>query len=268
MFRPVGGGLVDMLRGQPPGAWLRPTLAGSWRVRDVVAHLIDTRLRRLSFQRDGMIPPPPDPLPSSEEDFIGFINGLNREWVVVSRRFSTRVLVDLFERSSTEFSDWIERVPLDAPALFPVSWAGEQQSDGWFDIGREFTELWHHQEQIRIALGTPSLTDARYLNAVLDISVRALPHAFRSVHAARGSALVLDISGPSGGSWTLTRGDAHWTLTAGALPAFTTRVRLKDTAAWKLLFNALGDPEARASLEVAGDPSLAEALIRTRSVIV
>ena len=31
-------------------------MAGAWRVRDVVAHLLDTALRRLAFHRDGAVP--------------------------------------------------------------------------------------------------------------------------------------------------------------------------------------------------------------------
>ena len=39
----------------------RPTVAGEWRVRDVVAHILDGSLRRLSFHRDGQTPPAPEP---------------------------------------------------------------------------------------------------------------------------------------------------------------------------------------------------------------
>jgi hypothetical protein len=44
------------------------------------------------------------------------------------------VLTDLYERASREAADWFESLPLEAPALFPVSWAGEQTSAGWFDV--------------------------------------------------------------------------------------------------------------------------------------
>jgi hypothetical protein len=56
LFRPVSGELAMLLRGLPADAWRRPTIAGRWLVRDVVAHLLDTTLRRLSFHRDGMAP--------------------------------------------------------------------------------------------------------------------------------------------------------------------------------------------------------------------
>src|SRR6187402_1836046 len=203
MFRPVSGALVTLLRALPPQDWLLPTVAGTWLVRDLVAHLLDTTLRRLSFQRDGMTPPPPPMAIESERDFVDFINGLNAQWVSAARRLSPRVLTDMYEVAARDVADWFESQPLDGHGLFGVSWAGETSSANWFDIGREFTELWHHQQQIRMAVGAASLEEARFLHAVLDIAVRGLPYAYRDVLAAPGQTVVVDVSGPSGGRWTL-----------------------------------------------------------------
>lgn len=268
MFRPVSGDLVALLRELAPGDWQRATVAGSWLVRDVVAHLLDTTLRRLSFHRDGMAPPPPGRPISSERDFVAFINGLNAQWVAAASRLSPRVLTDTYERASGELADWFETQPLDTPALFAVSWAGEQMSANWFDIGREFTELWHHQEQIRMAVGADSLADARYLHAVIDIAVRGLPHAYRRVSAEPGETVVLDVTGAAGGLWTLVREKAGWTLVRGEPPFETTRIRLDETAAWKLLFNALSEADQAQAVSVSGRAELAGALLHARSVIV
>jgi uncharacterized protein (TIGR03083 family) len=268
LFRPVSSELVALLRALPLSDWQRPTVAGQWRVREVVAHLVDLTLRRLSFHRDGMMPPPPPRPIESARDFVDFINRLNAEWVAVTERFSPRVLTNLFENASSGLADWFETLPFDAPALFGVSWAGEQISEGWFDVGREFTELWHHQEQIRIAVGAPSLAESRYLRAVLEIAVRGLPHAFRDVQAQPGQALVLDVSGDAGSTWTLLREGGRWTIYAGEVTNPTTRARLSDNTAWKLLFNALVDSDAIKAVRVEGQPELAAALLNARSVIV
>ena len=191
LFRPVAAGLVPLLRSLTPADWERPTIAGSWLVRDVAAHLLDVTLRRLSFHRDGMVPPPPPRLITSDRDFVDFINALNGRWVNACRRLSPHILTDLIENATTELATFFEALPLDAPALFGVSWAGEQTSEGWFDMGREFTELWHHQEQIRLAVGAASLTDPRFLHAVLEIAVRGLPHAYRTIDAAEGDMPML-----------------------------------------------------------------------------
>ena len=268
MFRPVSTVLVALLRGLEDADWRRPTVAGTWLVRDVVAHLLDTTLRRLSFHRDGMAPPPPDRAINSDRDFVDFINGLNAQWVTAARRMSPRVLTDLYARASREQADWFEALPLEAPALFPVSWAGEAESAGWFDVGREFTELWHHQQQIRMAVGAPSLDDPRYLRAVIDVAVRGLPHAYRGLAAEPGNIIVLDVRGASGGRWTLTRARERWELAVGAASAPTATVSVADDAAWQLLFNALSPVDAARCVSVEGQADLAAPLLRARSVVV
>jgi uncharacterized protein (TIGR03083 family) len=268
LFRPVSQALVALLRDLPADDWTRPTIAGSWRVRDVVAHLVDLTLRRLSFHRDGMTPPPPSRPIQSERDFIDFINGINATWVDASTRLSPQVLTDLCDRSSAELADWFEAQPLEGPALFGVSWAGEQTSDNWFDIGREFTELWHHQQQIRLAVNAEALPDPRYLHAVLNVALRGLPHAFRAVAAEPGDTITFDITGAAGGQWSLQRDTQQWTLQLGGAPQATTRVTLTDDAAWRLLFNALPEPEARQVMQIEGRADLVEALFKARSVLV
>jgi uncharacterized protein (TIGR03083 family) len=276
LFRPVAAELIPLLRSLSPEDWERPTIAGTWLVRDVAAHLLDVTLRRLSFHRDGMTPPPPGRSINSERDFVDFINGLNAKWVNACRRLSPHILTDLIEKSTTELATFFEALPFDAPALFGVSWAGEQTSEGWFDTGREFTELWHHQEQIRHAVGAPSLTDPRFLHAVLEIAVRGLPHAYRNVEGAEGDAIAIEAAGPAGGQWTLVydspglkpRTSIEWKILAGAPPAPATRVRMSDDHAWRLLFNALKGDAARAAVQIEGRAELAEPLLAARSVIV
>jgi len=268
MFRPVSAALVTVLRALSSDDWERPTVAGTWVVRDIVAHLLDITLRRLSFHRDRMPPPPPEMTIASERDFVDFINGLNAAWVRSAKRMSPLVLTDLYERAAGEHAAWFESLPLEAPALFPVSWAGETHSEGWFDIGREFVELWHHQQQIRMAVGAEPLSDGRYLRAALDVSIRGLPHAFRDAAAAPGDTVLVDVAGSSGGQWTLTRETDRWSLSAGEAASATTRVRLDDDVAWKLLCNALPPAEATRVIHVEGLTELATPLFRARSVIV
>jgi hypothetical protein len=196
------------------------------------------------------------------------INGLNHEWVAATRRLSPQVLTELFELASRDLADFFEARPLDAPALFAVSWAGEETSAGWFDIGREFTELWHHQMQIRLAVGAAPLAEARYLRAVLDISMRALPHVYRDVSAEEGTTIAFSIEGPAGGSWTLTREADRWTLWAGAFNRADARARLSDDAAWRLFYNALPAAHTSDAIAIDGRAELVTPLSHARSVIV
>ena len=135
-FRPVANQLVDLLRGLPADAWDRPTSAGSWRVRDVVAHLIDTSIRRVSFQRDRHTPPASPRPGSSEEEFVRFINAQNAEWVTASKRISGTMLTRLYSVVGVELAEFFEQCAFDAPALFPVSWAEKMATPGgWTSAG-------------------------------------------------------------------------------------------------------------------------------------
>ena len=268
LFRPLTAEIIGLLRTLTPGDWQRPTLAGTWRVRDVVAHLIDTALRRLSAARDLVVLAAPDRPITNERELAAFINELNASWVRATRVLSTRVLVDLYAHVASDLSDYFERASLDEPARFPVSWAGDQQSPAWFDIGRELTEIWHHGAQIRDAVEAGPFPDPRWLRAVLDMAVRGLPHAFRNVGAEPGASIQLDITGPSGGTWILEAMDRGWDLSASAAVRPVTIATMTDETAWRLLFNALPHAEAESRIRLTGDIALGRPLLAARSVIV
>ena len=263
-FRPLSREIIGVLRGVHPDGWDRQTLAGPWRVRDVAAHLVDTALRRLSLQRDGSagIAPRPD------QDFIAFINELNATWTRAARRLSPRVLTDLYAGASSELADFMETLDLDAPAFFPVSWAGDAGTTQWLDIAREFTEVWHHGAQIRDAIGAGPFSDPQWLRAVLQIAMHAMPHAYRSVAAPSGATIAIRTSGPASCEWTLTRHSGAWIVDEGAGATPTAIVTMTDETAWRLFFNALSPSEIDARVRVEGDPALAGPVLRTRSVIV
>ena len=264
-FRPLTVDFEALLRSLSPGDWDRPTAARAWQVRDVVAHLTDTAFRRVSFHRDGHVPSPPP----EGDSFVAFINRLNAEWVLAMRRASPQVLVDLFTLAATQLADWIEQVPLEAPPLFPVSWAGDDRNQGWLDIGREFTEQWHHQMQVREAVGKPSPGPPEWLHAVLAVLLQGLPHAYRDVSAAEGTTVHLSISGNAGSEWNLRRGSSRWQIEAGAAADAVLTVSLSDDSAWRLLFNAPpANAVERRLITWIGRDDLILPLLKARSVIV
>jgi uncharacterized protein (TIGR03083 family) len=268
LFRPLCHDIVALLGRLSAEDWERSTLAGTWRVRDIVAHLLDTALRRLSFDRDGRMPPPPPRPIEGERDLVAFINDLNAKWVRAAERLSPRVLTDLYAAASEDLSDFVENVSLDGPARFPVSWAGRAGSHAWLDIGREFTEVWHHGAQIRDAVAAGPFSEPRWLHAVLAISVYAIPHAYRDLPGEVGQSVVLDIAGPAGGVWTLNAREAGWAIDEGRYPAPGATVTMSDDVAWRLFFNALPLSSAESLIQLEGDVVLAAPLLRVRSVIV
>ena len=267
LFPPLHGELIDLLRGLAPADWERPTVAGDWRVRDVAAHLLDVDLRKLSVSRDGFLAPPDEPI-GGYGDLVRFLNRLNADWVAAARRLSPRALVDLLAVTGPAVSELIAALPPHEPALFSVAWAGESQSENWFDIGRDYTERWHHQMQIRDAVGAPLLLARRWLQPLLDLSVRALPRAYESVTAEDGTAVVFEVTGEEGEVWSLIREAGDWRVWRGTAPKPAVTVRADPDTAWRMLYNALPPAVAREKVLVHGDATLAAPLLSTRSVMV
>ena len=89
------------------------------------------------------------------------------------------ILAEMIGRYQDELSDFLATLDPYAEALFPVAWAGESRSANWSDVAREYTERWHHQMQIRDALGAEPIYSRRLYYPVLDTFMRALRHHFR-----------------------------------------------------------------------------------------
>lgn len=269
--------LMDLLRGLQEEDWNRPTVARRWRVRDIAAHLLDVDLRRLSLHRDRGQLPPPDPPIEGYDGLVRYIDHLNAVWVEAAQRISPRMLVEFLSVTGPQVASFFATLDPFEPAPISVAWAGEEVSENWFDVAREYTERWHHQAQIRDAVGAPGLLSRRWLHPLLAASVRALPHAYRHVgdvgdrEAPEGGAVVLDVTGEAGDTWTLLRRAAGWELFQGEDPVSgpaLCRLTLSGDTAWRLLYNALSPEEATTRIEVTGDRALAEPLLRTRSVMV
>jgi hypothetical protein len=168
---------------------------------------------------------------------------------------------------STELADFVETLDPEADAIFAVSWAGHTRSPQWLDIGREFTEVWHHGSQIRDAVGAGPFSDARWLRAVLQIAMHALPHAYRDVTARPGQSVAISITGPASGTWTLQRRDNGWQVDESDLVEPDATATMPDEVAWRLFFNALSLSQAQALVHLDGDAALALPLLRARSVV-
>lgn len=267
LFRPLAAELVALLRSLAPEQWSRPTSAGAWEVRDVVAHLVDGDLRRISAERDAHLPPSPPEGFRGYHDLVEYLDRLNAQWVRAARRLSPPLLIELLELGAEHIARLVENAPPHAPALYPVAWAGDGDVPLWLDHGREYTERWHHQDQVREAVGAPPLAAKSWLRPVLEISLLALPHGYARVAARAGTSIALHVHGEAGGEWSLVRVAGAWRLEAGARADAACRVRAGDYDLARLLLHRLRD-EQQAILEVEGDAALAEPLRRTRAVMV
>ena len=279
LFEPLDGLLLDLLRSLSRGDWSRPTIAGAWTVRDVAAHLLDTPLRRLSFVRDGwpaFVTAAAGTLESarasagSDADLIAFVNALNADGVRTYGRLSPAVLIDLMTLATAQLREHLASIDPQAPAAFPVSWAGESSSAHWFDVAREYTERWHHQAQIRQAVDLlPPLMVSRLHAPVVATFMRAMPYALRMVDAGEGARVSVVVEGEGGGAWMVTRRGEAWMLDdgTGASGPFAATVAIPAAVAWRLFTKGLPHDAIANHCQVSGDPELAHAVLAARAIV-
>jgi uncharacterized protein (TIGR03083 family) len=268
LFAPLGAELVALLRGLAESDWSKPTVAGDWSVKDVAGHLLDGQLRKLAFGRDANAHYGRAPASGAYGDVVAFIDELNRTGVGYAARLSPRLLSDLLEVAGDWVARYVESLPPEGEARFAVDWAGEARSTNWMDVGREYTEHWHHQMQIRDAVGAPGLFQPRWLDPLLDLSVRAFPRAYRELSAPAGSAVGFEVRGEPPRAWSVVREVSGWVVMRGRAERPAASVQADADTAWRLLYNALPPEAARARLTIAGDAALIEPLLRARSVMV
>jgi uncharacterized protein (TIGR03083 family) len=266
LFPGLHSELMSVLRSMRPDDWDRPTTCALWSVRDIVAHLLDGALRRLSFGRDGLKPAPEQPIATYAE-LVAYLNRLNAEWVAAARRLSPAILMDMLDHTADQLYTYFRALDPYAPARFGVAWAGEETSPNWFDIGREYTERWLHQQQIREAVGAPPLTARKWLYPALDIFIRALPFTYKEIQSEAGRSVRIEILGEAGGVWTLVRAAEGWRLFTGSDGSASATVSLSQEATWKLFSKGLSPEQAQRSVTIDGDLRLGQPVLGALAIM-
>jgi len=267
LFPPLHVELLSLLRGLQGDDWSRPTAARAWCVKDIVSHLLDGDIRRLSVQRDHTALPKPERPLQTYGELVAFLNQLNAEWVKAAQRISPPLLIEFLAVTGSQVAHLFQSLDPQAPALWPVAWAGDEMSPNWFDVAREYTERWHHQQQIRDAVGASGLTNRYWLAPVLETFFRGLPHAYRATEAAPGTHIICEVTGEAGGIWTLAREAGTWRLYAGGSRETSCHVQMDQDTAWRLLTKGISAEAASSRLRVTGEPRLAMPVLTMQAVM-
>jgi uncharacterized protein (TIGR03083 family) len=258
--------LEELLRSLSQEDWDRPATP-KWRVKDVAGHLLDGNLRRLSMARDGYRGEPFSG--SSEKELVDFLNGLNADWVKAMRRLSPQVLIEFLRETNRDVAAYFQSLDPHGEATFPVSWAGESKSENWFDVAREYTEKWHHQQQIREAVGkgVEAIMTREIYHPVLETFLRAVPHGYREVQASEKALVGICITGEAGGDWYLVRENDRWRLSADGTGEASAEVTIPQSIAWKLFTKGLTQATLGTQVAVRGDPALATPMLKVTAIV-
>lgn len=263
-FAPLLDRLLELLRGLSPEQWQLPTICPGWSVHDLALHLLGGDIGVLSRGRDRYTPG--GAKIDDWDSLVALINGLNAAWVGAARRISPQLACDLLRFTGAQVAAYYATLVPHALGG-PVSWASPEPAPVWLDLAREYTERWHHQQQIRDAVGAPALDEPFFLAPALGAFVHALPQTFRTSEAPAGTTVALVIDGPGGGSWCVRRDPDDWRLYQGAPPNPDAQVTLGQNPAWQLFTRVIAPADARAQATLAGDQQLGLRLLDTIAVI-
>ncbi len=265
LFPDLEARLIELLRGLAPEDWEKQTLAPKWKVKDVAAHLLDTQIRKLAAARHAYKSENSKKL--SPNQLVALINHLNAEGVRAYSQLSPDELISWMESASRDSAKYHRLIDPFARAMFPVSWAGEEESANWFDTAREFTERWHHQQQIRLAVNKPGIMTREFYFPVLDCFMRALPYAYRTVPGKPGTLAQFNIAGECGGNWYLFRDSDSWRLISSAIGEKISETIIPQEIAWRIFTKGITREAAKSQVHVTGDTEIGLHILGMVSIV-
>jgi len=258
--------LIELLKSLSSEDWNRKTVAKLWTVKDIAAHLLDGNFRTLSLSRDKHSLIPGTDIDSYQQ-LVDYLNRLNAEWVIASKRLSQTVIIELLETTGKQYSAYLANLDPEAEAIFSVAWAGEQVSKNWFHIAREYTEKWHHQQQIRDATGKQGIMTRELFYPVMDTFMCGLPHTYRNSFGDMGSIVRITVESETGGEWFVIKKETGWELSKENQTNITAWLSIEPDTAWKLFTKAITPDEAMKSVTIDGNKEIAIVALRLIAVM-
>lgn len=257
--------LMDLLKSLTTEEWQKQTVAKQWKVKDVVAHLLDGNIRILSMLHDGYSGEKPNI--QSYKDLVDYLNTLNADWVKAMKRVSPEVLILLYQTTRKLYCDYYASLnPFDI-APFSVAWAGESESKNWMHIAREYTEKFLHQQQIRDAVAKPGIMTQEFFYPFIDIFMLALPYTYRDTIAENGTIIKLTVTSDIGGSWFLILENNKWILSKENNKTTTAEISIDPNDAWVLFSKSIRPEHIRHKINITGNEKLGEIALTMISVM-
>ena len=265
LFPPLSQELLEVLRSLQSTDWAKPTVCSPWSVKDVAAHLLGGNLGRLWKRVDTS-----NPSPKTMRDYdqiLKLINQDNDLWVHAAQRISPEILIEFLDLTDRYLYEHFKSLDQDQLASITVAWASDALPPNWFDMAREYTEKWLHQQHIRQAVNQPLLTARRWLYPVLDTFMRGLSRTFGSVEADNGTSISVQITGEAGGEWALVKEDFQWQLFVGHDPGAACKVQIDQDLAWRLFTRGITPENIKGQVEIDGTAALGEQVLKMVSIM-
>ena len=265
LFPLLDTALINLLASLTADEWQLPTIAKLWTVKDIASHLLDGNLRAISFYRDNYLEAASNI--NSYTELVAYLNELNMMWTKATKRISPQLLLELLSTTGKLYIEQLEKLNPFDKAIFPVAWAGEEQSANWFHIAREYTEKFIHQQQIRETVGKPGILTKELFYPLIDTFMFALPHTYRSTKATAGTAVQVKVLTAIGGEWNIESTGCGWVRSANSFRPPSATVILSPETAWKLFSKGISPATALQETTITGDKNLGAVALQMVAVM-
>ncbi|WP_462252543.1 maleylpyruvate isomerase N-terminal domain-containing protein [Ferruginibacter sp.] len=259
--------LIELLQSLTDKEWNAATIAKLWTVKDIAAHLLDGNLRTLSSSRDKYFSETPQNM-NSYNDLVACLNQLNHSWTNAAKRLSPQVLINLLEITGKQYAEHLNSLNPFNQAIYSVAWAGEEVSQNWFHIAREYTEKFIHQQQIRDAVGKEGILTKELFSPFIITMMYALPYTYKNIPASTGTTVTVKIISGIGGQWSLIKTTSNWEFTNHAIEKADATITMDPKIAWKLFSKGITATEAIDKVEINGNVELGKAALNMVSFMV
>lgn len=265
LFPLLDKALISLLKSLTTKEWQLPTIAKLWTVKDIASHLLDGNLRAISYYRDNYLEAAANI--NSYADLVAYLNQLNMSWTNATKRLSPQLLVELLASTGKQYVEQLEKLKPFDTAIFSVAWAGQERSENWFHIAREYTEKFIHQQQIRDAVGKQGIVTKELFYPFIDTFMFALPHTYKNVAAATGTVVQIKVFTDVGGEWNIEKMESGWVLTKTATSLPSATVIIDPKTAWQLFSKGISPKMALDKVEILGDKELGEVALQMVAVM-
>jgi hypothetical protein len=255
-----------LLKNLKPADWNKITVCKGWDVRAIAVYLLDTNIRRLSIGRDGHSFLKNKQF-STYQELVAFLNELNAEWILAMKRVSNEIILELSGIYQKQLLIYFNELDPFDMALFPVRWAGKEHSENWFDIAKEYSERWLHQQQIRFAINDQTLLQPQYYSPYLEVAMQTLPFTYLKVKAPINTTIKVEIVGEAGGVWIIKKDKSFWNFTQEQVENPDALIYIDQQIAWLLFSKGINPLEAAQYYQIHGDVGLASHVLKMITVM-
>ncbi len=236
--------------------WKRKTILPNWRVVEIVAHLLSGAIRKyssiLNYQSGNI----KHQEKLSYNYLVNYINTKNEKWVNILKDLNTNYLIELLNENYNRLISKLNELNPKHHFIHSVAWAGEDISKNWFDIAREYTELWHHQMQIREVFNDYKILEDYYFHDVINTFFMALPYHFKKLKVDNDYKICIKIIDMKNGNWILNKSKNLFTVINQPMNNNINIVEIEKSISWKIFTKAISHTKAKSLINYRGDESI------------